>query len=464
MAKKTQAKVLRVGVVHEGRIIEERLLKKPGDVTVGASPKCTFILPIAKLSESYRLFLHGSKGRYQLRFTKGMVGKVSVGDSIMDLNALRQSNLAQHSGEYYHLSLDESSRGKLVFGEVSLLFQFVVPPPPVPKLELPATAKGGLLTRIDATLSFALLASLILQLGSMGGIQFWWQQYGQFEVKVKKDYLEAYDMLKAEVERRQPLEREVVEEGTGEGEGEEDEAAVEEVARKPVKKHTRPTPAKVESDEERYKRKVAKVRDTTILRHLGVAGEGPGTIAGTGVEDGAAANRLNGAWNTKGVRVANEDDSPSGFHAGQPSGDDQGNTYASLSKDDVKSKTKVGKVGGGERRQETSIRIRRGKLGNQTGTGKIDKAAVASVFRRRMSAIRVCYEKALKLNPDVQGKVTLRFTIGRAGTITNITVTKNSTGDPGVATCITQKVRRWRFSPPDEGEVTFSYPFLLQRG
>lgn len=463
MANKTQSKVLRVGVVHEGRIIEERLLKKPGDVTVGASPKCTFILPIAKLPESYRLFLHSRKGKYELRFTKGMVGKVSVGDSIMELKSLRQSNLANRVGEYYHLSLDENSRGKLVFGEVSLLFQFVVPPPPVPKLELPVTAKGGLLSRIDAPLTFALMASLILQLGSMGGVQFWWQNYGQFQVKVKKDYLEAYDLLKAEVEQRQPIEREANQEGEGEGEGEEEDA-VEEVAVKPVKKHRREAPAKVESEEDRYKRKVAKVRDTTILRHLGAAGDGPGTITGTGVEGGAAANRMDSAWNTKGVRVANQGDSPSGFHAGRPSGDGQGNTYASLSKDDVKSKTKVKKVGGGDRGKEMSIRIRRGKLGGQTGTGKINKAAVESVFRRRMSAIRVCYEKALKLNPDVQGKVTIRFTIGRAGTITDIRVTKNSTGDSGIATCITQKVRRWRFSPPDEGEVTFSYPFLLQRG
>jgi len=81
-----------------------------------------------------------------------------------------------------------------------------------------------------------------------------------------------------------------------------------------------------------------------------------------------------------------------------------------------------------------------------------------------MSAIRICYERSLKVNPDVQGKVTIRFTIGRAGTITDIQITENTTGDAAIGTCIAQKVRAWRFSPPDEGEVTFSYPFLLQKG
>jgi len=461
MSRKIPEKILRVGVVHEGRIIEERLLRKPGDVTVGASPKCTFILPIAKLPDSYRLFAHKKRGRYSLRFTRAMVGKVSVGDSIMELKAVWQSNLGSRDGEYYRLPLDENTRGKLVFGEVSLLFQFVVPPPPVPKLELPATAKGGLLSRIDATLSIAMMISLVLQLGGIGGIQFWWQTSGQFQVKVKKDYLEAYDMLKTEVERRQPLERDVAMEG--EGEGEDDENA-EEAVDKPLKKHRRAAPVKTVSDEERYKRKLAKVRNTTILRHLGGQGEGAGTITGTGVESGATANRLKGAWNTNGVRVANQGDSPSGFHAGRAGGDDQGNTYASLSGDDVKSKTKRKTVMSGKRGKEMSIRIRRGKLGQQTGMGKINRAAVQSVFRRRMSAIRICYEKALKVNPDVQGKITIRFTIGRAGTITDIKVTGNSTGDKSIGSCIIQKVRRWRFSPPDEGEVTFSYPFLLQRG
>lgn len=465
MAEKAQAKILRVGIVHEGRIIEERLLKKRGDVTVGASPKCTFILPIAKLPESYRLFVL-ERGRYALRFTAGMTGRVSVGDRLLELGELKDTNLVRRSGAYFLLPLDETSRGRLVFGEVSLLFQFVVPPPPVPKLELPAAAKGGILSRIDTPLFLALMVSLIVQAGGIGGVQYWWRTTGQFQVKKAKPYADAYEMLKAEVERRLPPEKPTAQAtGPGEGEGTAEDAGSEEPAEKKTAQRPQRSAGNSESAEDQYRKKLAKVRNTTILRHLGGYGAGPDAIQGAGVEHGSAAARLTSAWDTKGVEVARAGAPPSGYRAGPPGGGSgQGTTYEKLGREEMGPTRPAAQVAGGTREEEIKVRIREGTLGDQTGIGRIDKSAVESVFRRRMSAIRVCYERSLKVNPDVQGKVTIRFTIGRAGTITDIQVTENSTGDAAIGTCIAQKVRAWRFSPPDEGEVTFSYPFLLQKG
>ncbi len=464
MAEKAQQRILRVGIVHEGRIIEERLIKKRVDVTVGASPKCTFILPIANLPDSYRLFVL-ERGRYHLRFTAGMTGRISVGDRLMELKELKDSNLVRRSGNYFLLPLDDSSRGRLVFGEVSLLFQFVVPPPPVPKLELPAAAKGGVLSRIDTPLFLALMASLIVQVGGVGGVQYWWRTTGQFQVKKGKPYADAYELLKAEVVRRLPPEKPKTEvAGTGAGEATE-EASSEEVAEKTPTRRPQRSAGNAESAEDQYRKKLAKVRNTTILRHLGGYGSGPDAIQGAGVEHGAAAARLTSAWETRGVEVAGAGAPPSGFRAGPPgAGSGQGTTYEKLGRDEMGPTRPSAQVAGGQREEEIKVRIREGTLGDQTGIGRIDKAAVESVFRRRMSAIRVCYERSLKVNPDVEGKVTIRFTIGRAGTITDIQVTENTTGDASIGTCIAQKVRTWRFSPPDEGEVTFSYPFLLQKG
>ncbi len=465
MADKAQRKILRVGIVHEGRIIEERLLRKRGDVTVGASPKCTFILPIARLPESYRLFVF-ERGRYVLRFTAGMTGRVSVGDRLLELGELKDSNLVRSSGTYFLLPLDDASRGRLVFGEVSLLFQFVVPPPPVPKLELPAAAKGGVLSRIDTPLFVAMMVSLIVQAGGIGGVQYWWRTTGQFQVKKVRPYADAYELLKAEVERRLPPEKSPAQ-ATGPGEGEEttEEPGSEEPAEKKAAQRPQRSAGNSESAEDQYRKKLAKVRNTTILRHLGGYGTGPDTIQGAGVEHGSAAARLTSAWDTKGVEVARAGAPPSGFRAGPPGGGSgQGTTYERLGSEEMGPTRPAAQVAGGAREEEIKVRIREGTLGDQTGIGRIDKAAVESVFRRRMSAIRVCYERSLKVNPDVQGKVTIRFTIGRAGTITDIQVTENTTGDAAIGTCIAQKVRAWRFSPPDEGEVTFSYPFLLQKG
>ncbi|HRE90924.1 MAG TPA: AgmX/PglI C-terminal domain-containing protein, partial [Myxococcota bacterium] len=108
-----------------------------------------------------------------------------------------------------------------------------------------------------------------------------------------------------------------------------------------------------------------------------------------------------------------------------------------------------------------NARVRDGSVSGQEGAGQIDKDSVARVFSRRKSAIKYCYERALKLNSNIKGKVVIRFTIGTAGRITSVQATQNTTGDPGIADCIIEKVQGWRFDPPSGGSVTFSYPFLL---
>ena len=110
------------------------------------------------------------------------------------------------------------------------------------------------------------------------------------------------------------------------------------------------------------------------------------------------------------------------------------------------------------------VRVGGGRLGRKSGTGQIDKQSVASVFRRRKRAIRRCYERSLRSSPGAEGKVTIQFTIGPAGRITNILVTEDTTGVSSIASCIVGRVRGWRFDPPDRGSVTFSKAFILSKG
>ena len=45
--------------------------------------------------------------------------------------------------------LDERSRGKVAVGDLSILFQFVTPPPPQPRPQLPASVRGSCFTGMD---------------------------------------------------------------------------------------------------------------------------------------------------------------------------------------------------------------------------------------------------------------------------------------------------------------------------
>lgn len=464
--EKASKKILRIGIIHRGNIIEERLIRKRGNVTVGYSPKNTFILPIAKLPESYPLFVE-KKGRYLLKFTKGMAGKVTINEEIYELSSLRESSYVKKQGEFYYLPLDDKSRGKLIFEDVTLLFQFVGPPPPTPKLQLPAQAKGAWFRNIEPFFATIMLVSFLIHAGFIGGLEYWWKTSGQFRVKqIKRDRYEIYQLLKSDVQFVQKKEIQVTKgEGEVEGkkEGEKGEKGGEE--KKPQKKFTKAAGTGEEDKEAKYRKQLAKVQSETIIKFLVSASEeGEEGIAGAKVMHGPRATDI---WGSKGgVKVATDSDEISGYRGGPKGlGMGGGNTYAKLDASDMGDSIKTGQVIAGEKEQEVMIKMRiGGELGSQSGMGKINKDEVAAVFKRRIGAIRTCYEKGLKVNNNLEGKVTIKFTIGEAGRITSIDVIENTTGDSTVAACIVSKVQTWKFSPPEEGSVTFSYPFLLSKG
>lgn len=180
MAKdKKQSKILRVGIVQGGRIIEERLLRHKEAITIGQAPKNKFMIPSPRVPIAYTL-IDVKGGKYVLCFEKGMLGKILVSDEIVDLKTIAKRRLAQRKDAKFRFTLSEESRGKIVLGDVTLLFQFVTPPPEVAKLQLPAEAKGAWWRNIDKALVATFLLSFFLLGGSGGYSDFWWRYTGRY--------------------------------------------------------------------------------------------------------------------------------------------------------------------------------------------------------------------------------------------------------------------------------------------
>src|SRR5471030_1675449 len=77
MAQASGPKVLRIGLVQGGRVIEERIIKQRTSVTVGASEKAMFVIPSNVVPAQFKLFeLVGSD--YYLNFMDGMSGRVAL--------------------------------------------------------------------------------------------------------------------------------------------------------------------------------------------------------------------------------------------------------------------------------------------------------------------------------------------------------------------------------------------------
>ena len=123
-------KVLRIGVVQGGRVAEERIIKQRTHVTVGASEKNMFVVSSQNLPATFRVFeLVGND--YHLNFLDGMSGRIALPTGISDLGMLKGQAKRSAQGAY-QVRLTEDSRGKVVIGDTTFLFQFVAPPPVQP--------------------------------------------------------------------------------------------------------------------------------------------------------------------------------------------------------------------------------------------------------------------------------------------------------------------------------------------
>ncbi len=97
-----------------------------------------------------------------------------------------------------------------------------------------------------------------------------------------------------------------------------------------------------------------------------------------------------------------------------------------------------------------------------TGPGVFDSNAVVRLLQLRQSTIRRCYERQLRDDPRLRGRVVARFTIELDGTISGVTATENTTGSPALAGCVIYVVSGLRFNPgPAGGPVTYSFPFVF---
>ena len=98
-------------------------------------------------------------------------------------------------------------------------------------------------------------------------------------------------------------------------------------------------------------------------------------------------------------------------------------------------------------------------LGTATGPGKLSPEAIQRVMQRHVGAIRACYEKALAKDPTLEGRVTVRFTIGKDGSVTEVRDVALRMKDPEVVSCVQATVKAMTFPQPQGGSVTTTRTF-----
>lgn len=459
MAEGGNRKILRIGIIQNKKFIEERLLRKRHSVTVGQGARNTFAVPSAGLPVAHTLFeLKG--GVYHLCVTPAMTGKVGVDASSLDFEALKSRGLAAKRPDgTFGIKLSDRSRGRVVIGDVTLLFQFVVPPPPPSRLQLPASVRGGIMHTLDWPFVSTLLASFVIQVFSIAFI-------------VTRDYpepprgIEALPDRFAEFLREQPEVKPQPKKETAKEEDddkEKDPEKKEPEEKKPEKKKPKKVDEVVEKARkkaEKQRRMAAKVNNRTILKFIGVKGpDGAGSIVDQ-LKDGHTDTAMADAFDGTAGMVADG----SGTVRDRRRNVSGTGKVAGLDQDAITAKG-GGPVTTGRKGREVKVKgkvkIKRLRNDEMVGTGVLDSNSVSKVVSRRRSAIKNCYEKRLKVNNKLKGKVKIRFTIEQSGRVRKASVAENTTGDPAVGTCIVTQIKRWRFPKPDGGSVTVAFPFVF---
>jgi TonB family protein len=104
---------------------------------------------------------------------------------------------------------------------------------------------------------------------------------------------------------------------------------------------------------------------------------------------------------------------------------------------------------------------RGGGGGGRNCNGTVDAGAVRRYAQQNSGALRRCYERRLKMNNLLQGRMEIGLTIGPGGQVQGARINADSVRDPEVAACVRQAVNTWRLPAPSGGCVNVSYPIAF---
>jgi len=434
-------KLLRVGIIQADRILEERHIHK-GDVTIGHDAKNTIVLPPSEdLPARFALF-ENRNNQYQLVFDDAMQGRVHLGTSDVELDRVRKQGLAQERGTHYVLPLQESARGKVDLGELTLFFQFVPPVPASERPQLPPDVQGGFWKELDRNF-FLILAACFLVAGVWGTYTYFAEAPREPELTL--DELEDR-FVKADIIPKQPPKQEVVAEAPQAAE----EAKPQEEAKDSGEKAADTAP---KDAAQRKAEVVKKVSGKGLLKILGSSSSGGGgafaDVLGGSTGGGEIAEALAGAG---GVGVATSE----ALGAGGQKGGGAGN---------VAGIGELGTTGGGKvdlgNKKEVEVTGRVKDAAPEVDSADVDRDALARYVKARLKAIQNCYEKELKRNPSLKGKVVVRFSIMPSGRTGDIDIEENTLGNDAVGSCIRSVIRSWVFPFKPDDEVPVAYPFVF---
>jgi hypothetical protein len=109
-------------------------------------------------------------------------------------------------------------------------------------------------------------------------------------------------------------------------------------------------------------------------------------------------------------------------------------------------------------------RAPRFRVGETTIKGRLPAEIIQRIVRQNHGRFRLCYEGGLRNNPALQGRVEVRFVIGRDGAVASVGNGHSDLPDSSVVQCVAQAYYGLSFPQPEGGVVTVVYPIVFSPG
>lgn len=456
-----EGRVLRIGVVVDGRIVAERVIAERTRVRVGTAAGNDFVVTSPNFPAEFELF-HPVGDAYVLNFTDVMEGRLVSQSGPTMLDALRHDGAARNAGSHWQIKLSQQSRGKVSIGNATFLFQFVPKKPALSRPQLPAAVRGGFRTSIDWVYSAFVTFSLVAHFGFVIYLENsdWTMDRGFAEVpdSVARMIFEEPELLIDEEETPPPSRTpDVVREPSPEpSQAHHTEAFTPSQDRRPA---SQPQPDSANSAV--LAERMANEAVQTLI----------GAMADGGEMDNAVNDLLRGGMVTgnaedvlaqvSGVGVAARGaDMLAVRTAEHGSGEDRG--LGSLERVGASADVREGQAPLAEERVRVVAHFE-DPIAQGDGDPDIGDTVVR-LIRQRMGQIRACYEQQIRHDSGLAGKVSVSFTVLATGTMSHLSVAENTmegAGGSEVARCLVSAISRFRVNPPPSEATSFEYPFVF---
>jgi hypothetical protein len=428
-----ERRLLRVGVIHGGRIVEERVLSYLGDITIGTSPRNTLIIPWDEAPNRWRLF-EARGGRRFLHLGVTMNARIADGAAVTNIDA--------RGGETPPpIPLAHRARGKVSFGDTTVLFQLLRPPPPQPRPQLPHSLHRRVMSEVDRVFAVVVALTALLHVAVVAYLrQVDWPRRPPIEA-IPDRFI--HQMARAPRPTPPPVAPPVV---ADKGQtAPRRPHALDSAAQRPAH-----APAKTHADLENEVRRMGLIPLLTAKAADGRAAL-PDLLANGAVDRsldealrGVGGVKIAGNGELRGLPRPGSGTGKVGIPADLPGG----------------SRIVDARPSGPVVERDISSRLK--LVPPVVEGGHADLASITQEIRSRRKAIAACYERALKQTPTLTGKLVIRFSIAAAGTVSAVDIDDDTLGAPEVGACVRALVLRWRFAPPADAPVELSFPFIFQ--